>query len=304
MMKYNRIILAVLASAAVFMPLMAAEKANAGDEVSRRRAFRQMLKSDRRKAIETGLRSRDEVIRSRAVLEVFRDKHQSSLPELMAAIPGAGYMVQSTIAGCLRALPDSPERRKAAAELRQNTGFNDINILAGAMANPFRFNRKKLRLSERNDWDHAISCISRIRLPEDDWRFAADPASDGHERDFYAGDFDDRAWKKIRSGHWETLGVPGYDGIGWYRIRFNAPEKPVSNAAELRFEGVDEEAWVWLNGVYIGQHTIGPSGWNKEFFLDVTGELRWGAENLLVVRVFDSKKGGGIWKPVHLHVLR
>ena len=61
---------------------------------------------------------------------------------------------------------------------------------------------------------------------------------------------------------------------------------------------------MWLNGVYVGQHAAGPSGWNEAFQLDVTEEIRWGGRNVLVVRVFDSKLGGGIWKPVKLDILR
>ena len=117
--------------------------------------------------------------------------------------------------------------------------------------------------------------------------------------------YDTREWEDIAvPGNWETQGFPDYDGFAWYRIAFDAPKKCESNAVELNFGGVDEEAWVWLNGTFVGQHAVGVSGWDKPFQLDVTDEVRWGEHNLLVVRVFDARMAGGIWKPIKLDILR
>ena len=82
------------------------------------------------------------------------------------------------------------------------------------------------------------------------------------------------------------------------------PEKVECNAVELAFTAVDESAWVWLNGVYLGSHDIGPSGWNTPFALDCRKEIRWGEENILVVRVLDTAVDGGIFKPVHVEILK
>ena len=82
------------------------------------------------------------------------------------------------------------------------------------------------------------------------------------------------------------------------------PQKMDCNAVELAFGAVDESAWVWLNGVYLGSHDIGPDGWNTAFALDCTKEVRWGEENVLVVRVLDTAQAGGIWKPIHVEILK
>ena len=73
---------------------------------------------------------------------------------------------------------------------------------------------------------------------------------------------------------------------------------------EIHFGAVDEAAWVWLNGKYIGQHDVGLAGWNKPFNLDITQEIQWGAENQLTVRVEDTAHAGGIWKPVSIEILK
>ena len=82
------------------------------------------------------------------------------------------------------------------------------------------------------------------------------------------------------------------------------PAPAEMKAVELYFRGVDESAWVWLNGKYVGQHDLGPSGWDKPFHLDVTGEILWGKENVLAVRVEDTQYGGGIWRPVSVEILK
>ena len=56
--------------------------------------------------------------------------------------------------------------------------------------------------------------------------------------------------------------------------------------------------------IHVGQHDIGPEGWDKPFTLDVTDEIMWDAENQITVRVLDSKFAGGIWKPVALEALK
>ena len=73
---------------------------------------------------------------------------------------------------------------------------------------------------------------------------------------------------------------------------------------ELWFDGVDDEAWVWLNGTYIGQHADGTMGCQKPFRLDVTKEVKWGEENVILIRVQDLGLGGGIPKPIRLSALK
>jgi hypothetical protein len=115
----------------------------------------------------------------------------------------------------------------------------------------------------------------------------------------------EKGWQKIRLGAWEQQCIGTYDGIAWYRIRFKAPEKAQGVVgAELYFQGVDEIAWIWLNGTYVGQHDLGPAGWDIPFFMNIGEEIKWGEENLLVVRVHDSTAARGIWKPIELHILK
>ena len=121
---------------------------------------------------------------------------------------------------------------------------------------------------------------------------------------FFRPDTDLSAWKKIKMGVWEEQGFADYDGVAWYTIKFTMPEKMDSNAVEVAFDAVDESAWVWLNGIYLGAHDIGPEGWKEPFALDCTREIRWGKENTLTVRVYDAAYAGGIYKPVRIDILK
>ncbi|HOQ29152.1 MAG TPA: beta galactosidase jelly roll domain-containing protein, partial [Armatimonadota bacterium] len=117
-------------------------------------------------------------------------------------------------------------------------------------------------------------------------------------------DLDDSKWPAIEiERSWESQGHE-YDGVAWYRGSFELPAKPDHNAVELHFDAVDECAWVWVNGIYVGQHDLGTAGWDRPFALDITREVRWGQKNQITVRVYDSAYAGGIWKPVRIDVLK
>lgn len=281
--------------AAGFLAAFGADELDSADDIVRRAAFRRMLENDRTEALRRGLESRDPLLVRRAVLECFNDRDERALPVLKRAAAHPERSVRQVVLDCLRKLPDSPEKQAAAAVLKEHSP--DLVF-------PFAFHRIKPRLSERADWDHDVKRIASVELPRSGWKFLTDPSGSGHEKNFFAPECDDSKWPTVGVGSWESQGAPDYDGIAWYRIAFDAPAKPACNAAELNFAAVDEEAWVWLNGIYVGQHAIGKAGWNQPFQLDVTEEIRWGERNILVVRVNDSQQAGGIWKPVRLDILR
>ena len=192
----------------------------------------------------------------------------------------------------------------------EDAGVKDFLVAIGAVEkrDDFAFYRDNVALSQDPNSDHDYAPLCQVPIPAEGWKLAFDPKNRGHKETtpWFAPAFDDAAWKTAHvKAHWESQGFPDYDGVAWYRVRFAAPEKPAEGKSfELCFGGVDEDAWVWLNGTYVGQHTEGEAGWNKPFRFNVERELKWGQENVLAVRVFDSRFGGGIWKPVTLEVLK
>ncbi|MGI5818942.1 MAG: sugar-binding domain-containing protein [Armatimonadota bacterium] len=143
-------------------------------------------------------------------------------------------------------------------------------------------------------------------LPEV-WRFRLDPENQGVARRWFAADIDDADWREIPvPAWWEKTEVGEYDGHAWYRVRFTIPEE-VHGTLQLLFLGVDEQAWVYLNGKAVGERTSESTGmqpadyWDEPFVVRLDDAWHAG-ENTLVVRVHDSERAGGIFQPVRLLV--
>jgi hypothetical protein len=136
-------------------------------------------------------------------------------------------------------------------------------------------------------------------VPES-WKFRLDPDDAGHQEKWFDLDVDDSGWRNVKIGAtWESQGID-YDGVAWYRVRMTLPETPKNKRLIIQFGAVDEEAWIFVNGVPAGEHAKGEGGWANPFDIDVTKHAKAGEPNLIAVRVHDRRMAGGIWKPVTL----
>ena len=198
-----------------------------------------------------------------------------------------------------------PRTDAVQAVLRQAEDDEDDAVRTVASTALWPFHRDVVSIRDRKDWDHDVAVVQAISLPKADWRFCLDPTRLGHRNDWYAPGFDDSDWDMIEIEQaWQKAGYE-YTGVTWYRRWIEIPAKPKEfNAVEICFGGVDESAWVWLNGEYVGDHDIGPSGWNRPFCLDVTDKIKWGEKNHIAVRAMNTAHAGGIWRPVTLEVLK
>ena len=136
------------------------------------------------------------------------------------------------------------------------------------------------------------------------WRFTT-----GDDAAWARPEFDDSAWKPIEVGKpWEKLGHKGYDGYGWYRLRVRVPKAESEGAyfehyrrLTLSLGAVDDVDVTYFNGVEVGRTGSSPDdtqGHNDTIRrYDVPAEhIRWDAENVIAVRVFDTGGEGGIRK--------
>ena len=74
-------------------------------------------------------------------------------------------------------------------------------------------------------------------------------------------DFDDSHWAAINIGQaWEDQGYVGYDEGAWYRARIEVDAEE-GRPVHLAFGGVDNNAYVYVNGTFVGEH----HGWNHSF---------------------------------------
>ncbi|MBQ9366805.1 MAG: beta galactosidase jelly roll domain-containing protein [Victivallales bacterium] len=278
------------------------------DEVVRRVAFRKLLFNQQTtdEAITLGLNDKDAKIRASAIYELYVRDGVKALPQLKAMLNDPSQEVGLVLVEIGRSLP---ERKQAVAFLQELIAKNKSAEVRrnASQAIGFAFFRENIAYSMNPVHDHEITLVKSIELPFDGWKFMPDSSNTGHldNNQWYRADLDDSKWAPIAINNiWEEQGFATYDGFAWYRFKFTLPEKIEGAATELCFGAVDECAWVWLNDSYIGQHDEGPNGWKTPFKLDITKEVKWGAENVLVVRVEDTEGAGGIWKPVTVEVVK
>ena len=144
-----------------------------------------------------------------------------------------------------------------------------------------------------------------------DWRF-----SKGEFATAMLPGFDDAAWRRVNLPHdWSSEGpfsaeygsgngyAPG--GVGWYRRHFKLNAGETNKLVAVEFDGVYDYSEVWINGYFVGGRPYGYSS----FECVLTPLVRFGAENVLAVRVDHSRfadsrwyTGSGIYRHVRLRL--
>ena len=149
----------------------------------------------------------------------------------------------------------------------------------------------------------AASPSPRIPLPQA--RFAT-----GDNAAWARPDWDDSAWKTVNTAQpWEAQGFEAYDGFAWYRLHVLIPSslKAASDWPErlrLHLGAIDDADEVFLNGVRVGKTGRlpgDPGGYEgrwqalRDYLVDLqSGLVRWDADNVIAVRVYDAGGNGGL----------
>ena len=152
--------------------------------------------------------------------------------------------------------------------------------------------------------------VTVFRLPTR-WHFSHEPlpdqAPDATDPRRHP-DHEDSEWSRIRTDlgiGWDKQGYASA-GIGWYRLTVEVPDALSGEHSYLFFPGVDEEAWVYLDGELVHEQSRQSTGltpadlWNTPFAPEVSGRLNAGRPHQITVRVRNSGKMGGIYLPVYL----
>lgn len=125
----------------------------------------------------------------------------------------------------------------------------------------------------------------RTELFNREWKY-----SPGNIENAYISDFDDAGWSVIGLPH--SFSIPYfmskdfYVGYGWYRKTLDVSVEDSRKLIFLEFDGVFQEAEVFVNGQKAGSHVGGYTG----FSIDISPYIRCG-KNVLAVRV------NNLWKP-------
>ncbi len=96
--------------------------------------------------------------------------------------------------------------------------------------------------------------------------------------------FDNSDWETVTVPHTYSMDaieeVGYYRGNAWYRAQFNYGKAP-GQRTYIRFEGVGQEAKVYVNGQFVGSHIGGYSA----FCFEITDALAEDGNNILAVEV-------------------
>jgi beta-galactosidase len=118
------------------------------------------------------------------------------------------------------------------------------------------------------------------------WRWLADDEGQADAAKMAAPDLDTSGgrWKDAKTGD-DTF--HGRVGFSWYRTTL---PKASGAAPTLHFDGVDDNATIYLNGRRLMTH----QGWNEEFDVNLAPAWKTGGPNVLAVLVENTDGMGGI----------
>ncbi len=127
------------------------------------------------------------------------------------------------------------------------------------------------------------------------WKFSL-----GDNSEWKMPEFEDDNWTDIFvPSSWEMEGFNGYDGYAWYRRSIVIPNQYKEEALVLDMGYIDDVDEVFVNGIRIGGSGVFPpsysSAYNAQRLYSIPQNIiRFGADNLIAVRVYDDQMEGGI----------
>ena len=132
---------------------------------------------------------------------------------------------------------------------------------------------------------------ARERLQE--WNTRAETDDLGRQQNWQETAFDHSGWPVMNLPVlWEQAGLPGLDGVVWFRREITLTAGQASQNMVLNLGPVDDSDYTYINGHLAGK-TLDQYDANRRYEIPAT-YLKEG-KNIIAVRVIDTGGGGGIW---------
>ena len=120
----------------------------------------------------------------------------------------------------------------------------------------------------------------------------ADPGS--QDEAWAKQSFDHSKWKTMKvPGHFESAGLPGFDGVVWFRKTVELTAKQAKAKAILHLGQIDDMDVSWVNGTRVGGYEVPGHHYTVRRYPVPAGVLKPG-KNTIAVRVMDHGSPGGI----------
>jgi hypothetical protein len=167
-----------------------------------------------------------------------------------------------------------------------------------------------------------------VKTPRE-WAFRRDPHDTGLPSGWAYRPVDLAWWNGLKEkgtvashqnnpGHWEMLRTDlyvqaqgvitpdhhSYTGHAWYRTEVELDAAAAGGKVRLRFPGLFNECWLYVNGLLVGHREQNPIWWYNdykfEWDVDLTGKLKPG-QNTLTLRLHNPHHFGGIFRRPFLY---
>lgn len=181
---------------------------------------------------------------------------------------------------------------------------------SAAPADPLRKLREDLYAKSFDVPAEWKSLPDPLPSPVGPWTFRKDPLDVGVKQKWFAVTTSADGWLPIPvPAFWaESAEIGKYEGHGWYRTTFNVPDEWKGRPVRVLFGAADEQAWVYVNGEFVKEHTAASEKkrfedlWDVPFAVEVPpAVVNYGGPNTLVVRLHNGLANGGLWRPVLIH---
>jgi sialate O-acetylesterase len=130
-----------------------------------------------------------------------------------------------------------------------------------------------------------------VRLLE--WNEKIERQDAGKAGNWHDPDHEDLEWEMMKLPTvWEQAGLPGLDGVVWFRKEITLTAEEANRPLILNIGAIDDSDYTYLNGHLVGT-TLNQYSQNRRYMVD-PAMLKEGL-NILAVRVIDNGGGGGIW---------
>ncbi|MAI30806.1 MAG: hypothetical protein CMM07_03930 [Rhodopirellula sp.] len=145
------------------------------------------------------------------------------------------------------------------------------------------------RLSERE----LIAELPKQELPY--WSKLIAGVDPGSQEEAWAKpNFDHSKWKTMKvPSHFDTVELPGFDGVVWFRKSIELSVQQSKAAATLHLGQIDDMDVTWVNGTRVGGYENPGHHYTVRNYPIPAGVLKPG-KNVIAVRVMDHGAPGGI----------
>jgi sialate O-acetylesterase len=127
-----------------------------------------------------------------------------------------------------------------------------------------------------------------------------DEKNDGQ---YITSSFNDVGWKEMDlPAYWETRQLKSFDGIVWFRKKFNIPEGTNLKNLKLYLGKIDDMDDTFINGKKVGG-ILKTGFWDKERLYPIDEQVLHYGMNTISVKVIDNYGGGGIYGDKNIGIL-